>query len=81
MATKILLIEDDMTVRENTAEILELSDYQVQTASDGLKGVEEVERFQPDIIVCDIMMPELMVMAFWNICQNHLQPNPFHLSF
>ena len=59
MATKILLIEDDMTVRENTAEILELSDYEVQTASDGLKGVEEAISFQPDIIVCDIMMPEL----------------------
>lgn len=59
MATKILLIEDDMTVRENTAEILELSDYKVQTASDGLKGIEEAKRFQPDIIVCDIMMPEL----------------------
>ena len=59
MATKILLIEDDMTVRENTAEILELSDYQVQTASDGIKGVEEAKNFKPDIIVCDIMMPEL----------------------
>ena len=59
MPTKILLIEDDMTVRENTAEILELSDYQVQTASDGVKGVEEAKNFKPDIIVCDIMMPEL----------------------
>ncbi|RRO24047.1 response regulator [Flavobacteriaceae bacterium 14752] len=59
MANKVLLIEDDMTVRENTAEILELSDYEVQTASDGLKGVEEANRFKPDIIVCDIMMPEL----------------------
>ncbi|WP_371815958.1 response regulator [Flavobacterium sp. CS20] len=59
MAKKILLIEDDMTVRENTAEILELLDYEVQTASDGLKGVEEAKRFNPDLIVCDIMMPEL----------------------
>lgn len=59
MAKKILLIEDDITVRENTAEILELSDYKVQTASDGLKGVEEAKKFDPDIIVCDIMMPEL----------------------
>ncbi len=59
MTKKILLIEDDMTVRENTAEILELSNYKVQTASDGQKGVEEALRFNPDIIVCDIMMPEL----------------------
>lgn len=59
MAKKVLLIEDDMTVRENTAEILELSDYKVQTASDGIKGIEAAKIFQPDIIVCDIMMPEL----------------------
>lgn len=59
MKKKILLIEDDMTVRENTAEILELSDYEVHTASDGLKGVSAAMRFKPDIIVCDIMMPEL----------------------
>lgn len=59
MAKKILLIEDDMTVRENTAEILELSDYEVETASDGLKGVEAAKQFKPDLIVCDIMMPEL----------------------
>ena len=59
MPTKILLIEDDMTVRENTAEILELSDYEVQTASDGLKGIEAAKSFKPDIIICDIMMPEL----------------------
>jgi len=59
MRKKILLIEDDITVRENTAEILELSDYHVATASDGLKGVEKAIHFQPHLIVCDIMMPEL----------------------
>lgn len=59
MRKKVLLIEDDMTVRENTAEILELSDYEVKTASDGIKGVEASLLFKPDIIVCDIMMPEL----------------------
>jgi len=59
MKKKVLLIEDDMTVRENTAEILEFSDYKVKTASDGVKGVEASLQFKPDIIVCDIMMPEL----------------------
>jgi len=56
---KILLIEDDVTVRENTAELLELSNYQVVTASNGLQGVEKAKEHIPDIIVCDIMMPEL----------------------
>jgi DNA-binding response OmpR family regulator len=59
MSKKVLLIEDDITVRENTAELLELSGYDIETASDGLKGVEQALRFKPDIIVCDIMMPEL----------------------
>ncbi len=57
--TKILLIEDDVTVRENTAELLELSDYEVVTAPDGKKGLEKAQTEIPDIIICDIMMPEL----------------------
>ena len=56
---KLLLIEDDITVRENTAELLELSDYNVITASNGKLGIEKAKQEVPDIIVCDIMMPEL----------------------
>ena len=55
---KLLLIEDDATVRENTAELLELSDYEVITASNGKLGIEKAREKHPDIIVCDIMMPE-----------------------
>jgi DNA-binding response OmpR family regulator len=56
---KILLIEDDAVIRENTAELLELSNYQVITAENGRKGVFSAKQHLPDIIVCDIMMPEL----------------------
>src|SRR3990167_7843995 len=56
---KILLIEDDTIVRENTAEILELAHYEVKTAENGKKGAQAVKEFSPDLIVCDIMMPEL----------------------
>lgn len=56
---KILLIEDNKEVRENTAEILELTGYKVATASDGRKGIEEVSKEKPDLIICDIMMPVL----------------------
>ncbi len=56
---KILFIEDDTVVRENTAELLELSDYNVITASNGKIGVALAKKEKPDIIVCDIMMPEL----------------------
>lgn len=56
---KVLLIEDDHSLRENTAEILELSGYKVVMASNGRIGVELAKTNVPDIIVCDIMMPEL----------------------
>lgn len=56
---KLLLIEDDVTVRENTAELLELSNYDVVTAPNGKKGIEKAEEEVPDIIICDIMMPEV----------------------
>lgn len=55
----VLLIEDNKEVRENTAEILELAGFKVSTASDGKKGVEEVKKEKPDLIICDIMMPVL----------------------
>lgn len=55
----ILLIEDNLEVRENTAEILELADYRVVTAENGKIGVESAMKERPDLIICDIMMPVL----------------------
>ncbi len=56
---KVLLIEDDRVLRENTAELLELNNYKVFTAPDGQKGLDTLKVGIPDIIICDIMMPEL----------------------
>jgi DNA-binding response OmpR family regulator len=56
---KILLIEDNTEVRENTAEILSLANYDVVTAQNGKVGVELAQEAKPDLIICDIMMPEL----------------------
>jgi len=56
---KVLLIEDDTVVRENTAELLELANYTVITADNGKTGVSKAKKYLPDIIICDIMMPEL----------------------
>lgn len=56
---KILLIEDNEDIRNNTAEILELSNYQVITAENGKTGIEKAIEHQPDLIICDIMMPVL----------------------
>lgn len=59
MKARILLIEDDVVVRENTAEILRFSDYEVLTAPNGKRGVILAKKEFPDIIICDIMMPKL----------------------
>jgi CRP-like cAMP-binding protein len=56
---KILLIEDNLEVRENTGEILTLANYEVITAENGKIGVELAQQHLPDLIICDIMMPEL----------------------
>jgi len=53
---KILIIEDNKDVRENTADILELANYEVSTAENGKKGVQIAKSLKPNIIICDIMM-------------------------
>lgn len=56
---RILVIEDNTALRENIAEILELADYTVETAANGKLGIAAARKHQPDLILCDIMMPEL----------------------
>ncbi|RSK40425.1 response regulator [Mangrovimonas spongiae] len=55
----VLLIEDDAILRENTSELLELSNYNVIVAPNGKIGLEKAITHLPDVIVCDILMPEM----------------------
>src|SRR6185295_848629 len=55
----VLVIDDNKDIRENTAEILELAGYKTFTAKNGKKGVEAALKEKPDLIICDIMMPDL----------------------
>lgn len=57
--TQILIIEDNDDIRESTAEILELANYKVLQASNGKNGIELAIKHIPELILCDIMMPEL----------------------
>jgi CRP/FNR family transcriptional regulator, cyclic AMP receptor protein len=70
---KILVIEDNNEVRENIAEILELSNYKVFTAEDGKQGVEVALKELPDIIVCDIMMPVLDGYGVLHLLSKHIE--------
>ncbi|MES2377859.1 MAG: response regulator [Bacteroidota bacterium] len=59
MSKKVLIIEDNNEIRENIVEILELAGYEVFAANNGKVGVDLAVKNLPDIILCDIMMPEL----------------------
>ena len=70
---KILVIEDNAEVRENIAEILELSNYKVLTAQEGKTGVELALREIPDLIICDIMMPVLDGYGVLHLLNKHIE--------
>ena len=59
MKKKILVIEDNYEVRDNLCEILTLSGYDVVSAENGVIGVKHAMSELPDLILCDVMMPEL----------------------
>ncbi len=59
MSKQVLIIEDNTDIRENIVEILELADFNVLQASNGKAGVDLALKNKPDIILCDIMMPDL----------------------
>jgi DNA-binding response OmpR family regulator len=55
----IVVIEDSVEVSESIASILKLGGYQVFTANNGKTGIDMVMENHPDLILCDIMMPDL----------------------
>ncbi|HEX2912496.1 MAG TPA: response regulator [Chloroflexia bacterium] len=55
----ILVIDDDRLVRETTLDLLEVEGFQALGAEDGRKGIELAFEKLPDLIVCDIMMPDI----------------------
>jgi CheY-like chemotaxis protein len=56
---KILVIEDEVFIRENLIELLEIEGFQAIGAENGHQGVQLAKEHQPDLILCDVMMPEL----------------------
>jgi two-component system, sensor histidine kinase and response regulator len=59
MSAKILVIEDDGSIRESLVDLLNAEDYTARGAENGLTGLRVVGEFKPDLIICDIMMPDL----------------------
>ena len=59
MKNTILVIEDESGIRDNIRILLECENYTVLTAGNGSEGIEKANAFHPDLIICDIMMPEM----------------------
>ncbi|MBK5271897.1 MAG: response regulator [Bacteroidia bacterium] len=58
-AQTILLIDDNIDIIENLAEFLEMEGYKILVANNGGLGVELARKFIPDLIICDVLMPEM----------------------
>ena len=56
---KILLIEDEELVRENVLELLDAEGFETCCADNGRVGINIAQQENPDLILCDVMMPEL----------------------
>lgn len=59
MSSRILVVEDNMDHRELIAMMLETQGYTIFTAKDGSQGLEQVKAIDPDLIICDVMMPHV----------------------
>jgi CheY-like chemotaxis protein len=76
---KILVVEDENVIRENTLEMLELKGYDVKGASNGNEAIEILNSFSPDIVFCDIMMPQMDGFEFLKWFRN--ESNYFNIPF
>ena len=55
--TKVLVIDDERSIRNAIKEILEFEKYDVSLAADGLEGIAMIEQSEFDVILCDVKMP------------------------
>ena len=77
--SRILIIEDNLDIRENIAELLELSGYQTYQAENGKVGAKMALEHLPDLILCDIMMPELDGYGVLHVLSKHKET--LHIPF
>jgi two-component system chemotaxis response regulator CheY len=62
--TKLLIIDDEIKLRQTISELFSLSGYEVIEAQDGLEGLKKIKQMPVDLIICDVMMPKLDGYAF-----------------
>lgn len=68
---KIVIIEDDIALRESVKDLLELDGYKVFAANNGVSGIQLILNEIPDLILCDISMPGLNGYEVYKALQSH----------
>jgi two-component system sensor histidine kinase/response regulator len=63
--TTILVVDDDPSILGNMIDLLQISGYRVVAAANGAKGLQTMQHHTPDLIIADIMMPEMDGYAFY----------------
>jgi len=81
MKSKILLIEDDPDVLENIKLLLEEENYNIVTATNGINGVKAAKEELPDLIICDITMPEMNGYQVLKVLSTDPQTNTIPFIF
>ncbi|AMR33985.1 hypothetical protein A0256_22315 [Mucilaginibacter sp. PAMC 26640] len=79
MSKTLLIIEDNDDIRDNVVEILGLAGFNVYEASNGKAGLHLAKQHKPDLILCDIMMPELDGYMVLNLL--HENPETARIPF
>ena len=68
--TKIMIVEDDDLIRERLVKALTFEGYQAMDAENGRVGLELIDRDKPDLVICDILMPELGGFDFVSVLRS-----------
>src|SRR5919199_4056415 len=71
MSKTVLIVEDEEAVRELEGFILEQSGYDVMMARDGLEGIAKAEFRKPDLILLDLMMPDVSGGRMYDEMKGH----------
>lgn len=74
---KILIIDDELKLRETIGELLSIVGYDVIEAQNGKEGLEKVQEHKPDLILCDIMMP---ILDGYGFLEQHKKSKFAHIS-
>jgi two-component system, sensor histidine kinase and response regulator len=79
MKIKIIFVEDELELRDTVHELLTLNNFEVNSFEDGAKALQSLKSWVPDVIVCDIMMPNCNGYEFYELLRKNQKYN--HIPF